>query len=53
MPPPRVTAFTDIENLAAQRVLGHLQFQREGVLRRASFRDGRWCDIAVYGLLRP
>jgi RimJ/RimL family protein N-acetyltransferase len=50
---PCVTAFTDVENLAARRVLEHLQFQREGVLRRITFRDGRWCDIAVYGLLGP
>jgi RimJ/RimL family protein N-acetyltransferase len=36
----------------AQKVLEKLGFQREGVLRRASFRDGCWCDIVVYGILR-
>jgi RimJ/RimL family protein N-acetyltransferase len=51
-PTKRVAACTDAENVPAQRVLERLGFQREGVLRRASFRDGRWCDIAVYSILR-
>ena len=51
-PLERVAAFTDGENKAAQRVLEKVGFQREGVLRRATFRDGRWCDIAIYGILR-
>jgi len=48
----RVSAFTDAENLAAQRVLEASGFRQEGTLRRASFRDGSWRDIAIYGLLR-
>jgi RimJ/RimL family protein N-acetyltransferase len=48
----RVEAFTDVENLPSQRILDKLGFQREGVLRRSNFRDGRWCDLAIYGLLR-
>jgi len=48
----RLGAFTDAENLPAQRLLEKLGFRREGVLRRATFRDGRWCDLAAYGLLR-
>ncbi len=48
----RVSAFTDIENIPAQRVLEKVGFRREGVLRRASFRDGGWRDMALYGLLR-
>jgi RimJ/RimL family protein N-acetyltransferase len=51
-PAERVAAFTDVENVPAQRVLEGLGSQREGVLRRASFRDGHWCDLAVYGILR-
>jgi RimJ/RimL family protein N-acetyltransferase len=51
-PAERIAAFTDVENTPAQRVLEALGFQREGILRRASFRDGRWCDMAAYGLLR-
>lgn len=48
----RVAAFTDVENVPAQRVLEGLGFQREGVLRRASFRDGQWSNVAVYSILR-
>jgi|GEM_PF-660075 len=48
----RIVAFTDIDNLPAQRVMGGAGFQREGVLRRAMFRDGRWRDVAVYGVVR-
>lgn len=51
-PAERVAAFTDTENLPAQRVMEGLGFQREGVLRRAMFRDGEWRDAAVYGILR-
>ena len=28
------------------------RFQCEGCLRRASFRDGLWRDMLIYGLLR-
>lgn len=48
----RVSAFTDSENIPAQKLLEALNFQREGVLRRASFRDGNWRDMVIYGLLR-
>ena len=48
----RISAVTDAENRPAQRLLEALGFRREGVLRRASFRDGQWCDMALYGLVR-
>ncbi len=51
-PVERVGATTDTENEPARRVLERVGFRREGVLRRASFRDGRWHDLACYGLLR-
>ena len=51
-PCERLTAFTDIENVPSQKVLEKLGFQREGILRRVTFRDGRWCDMAMYGLIR-
>jgi aminoglycoside 6'-N-acetyltransferase len=51
-PVARIAALTDEENKPAQRVLEKVGFQREGVLRRATFRDGQWCDITIYGLLR-
>jgi RimJ/RimL family protein N-acetyltransferase len=37
----RVSAITDAENIPAQKVLESLGFQREGMLGRASFRDGQ------------
>jgi RimJ/RimL family protein N-acetyltransferase len=51
-PVERVAAFTDGENKPAQRVMEKSGFQREGVLRRAWFRDGQWRDVAMYGILR-
>ena len=52
LPTNRVMAVTECENVPSQRVLEALGFRREGVLRRAMFRDGRWNDAFVYGLLR-
>jgi diamine N-acetyltransferase len=51
-PAERIAAFTDVENVPAQRVLEASGFEREGLLRRATFRDGLWRDIAIYAILR-
>ncbi len=51
-PTERIAAFTDVENIPAQRVMEGVGFQREGILRQAMFRDGQWCDLAVYSVLR-
>ena len=51
-PTERVSAFTDVGNVPAQRLLESLGFSREGTLRRAMFRGGVWSDAAVYGILR-
>ena len=48
----RIEAGTQPENAAEQRALQKIGFRREGVLRGAEFRDGSWCDIVVFGLLR-
>jgi RimJ/RimL family protein N-acetyltransferase len=48
----RVEAYADVDNGPEQRVLEKLGFRREGVIRSAQFREGRWCDVALYGLLR-
>jgi aminoglycoside 6'-N-acetyltransferase len=48
----RVEASTDMENLAEQRALSKVGFQREGVLRHAQFREGRWHDLVGYAILR-
>ena len=48
----RIAAFTDVENVPARRLLESLGFRMEGVLRRSSFRDGQWRDLASYAVLR-
>jgi RimJ/RimL family protein N-acetyltransferase len=35
-----------------QRALERVGFSREGVLRGYGFRDGKWRDGVIYGLLR-
>lgn len=51
-PVERIIAFTDAENIPAQRVLEKNGFQQEGRLRRTMFRDGQWRDVLIFGLLR-
>ena len=51
-PTERIMAVTSAENIPSQRVLEALGFQREGVLRRAMYRGGRWSDALIYGLIR-
>jgi RimJ/RimL family protein N-acetyltransferase len=51
-PCERIAAFVDVENTPSRRVLEKVGFEQEGTLRRATFRDGRWRDVAVYALLR-
>ena len=48
----RIWAGTEVDNLAEQRALEKCGFRREGLLRGAYFRDGRWRDSLIYGLLR-
>lgn len=48
----RVEASTDITNMAEQRALEKAGFTREGVLRKAQWRNGEWHDLAVYSKLR-
>ncbi|NWJ48618.1 MAG: GNAT family N-acetyltransferase [Chloroflexi bacterium] len=48
----RVEATTDVENLPEQRSLEKAGFTREGVLRKAQWRNGEHRDIVVYSKLR-
>lgn len=48
----RVEASTDVTNLAEQRALEKAGFVREGVLRSAQWRRGRWHDLVVYAVVR-
>lgn len=48
----RVEATTDVTNLPEQRALEKAGFTREGVLRKAQWRNGDWHDMVVYSKLR-
>lgn len=48
----RVEAHTETENLAEQRALEKAGFTREGVVRGAAFRAGRWRDMVAYSVVR-
>jgi RimJ/RimL family protein N-acetyltransferase len=48
----RIWAGTEIENVGEQRALERCGFTQEGRLRGTHFRDGRWGDSFVYGIIR-
>lgn len=48
----RIEATTEITNTGEQRALEKAGFTREGVLRGATFRAGRWHDQIIYSVLR-
>ena len=48
----RVEATTDLLNVAEQRALQRAGFRREGLLRGAQYRDGRWHDVVLYACVR-
>lgn len=48
----RVEAHTETENLAEQRALEKAGFTREGIVRGAAYRAGRWRDMVGYSMLR-
>ena len=48
----RIDANTDVTNVAEQRALEKAGFTREGVLRGAQFRNGRFHDMVIYSILR-
>jgi RimJ/RimL family protein N-acetyltransferase len=49
----RIEAGTDVDNLAEQRALEKAGFIRDGVLRGAQHRAGRWHDLVIYSVVRP
>ena len=48
----RIEASTDITNSAELRALEKAGFTREGVLRKAQWRNGDWHDLVVFSKLR-
>jgi Acetyltransferases, including N-acetylases of ribosomal proteins len=51
-PVERIEATTDVQNIPEQRALAKAGFQREGVLRRAQWRNGSWHDMVLFSILR-
>lgn len=48
----RVQASTDVQNVAEQRALEKAGFSREGRVRSAQWRVGRWHDQYLYAFVR-
>ncbi|CAH8771079.1 GNAT family N-acetyltransferase [Paenibacillus dendritiformis] len=48
----RIEAKIDPENIASERLLLRLGFQKEGVMRQQEFEKGRYVDIAMFSMLR-
>lgn len=50
-PLARIEAETDVDNLAAHKVLTNVGFTREGLLRSYRYHHGRWRDFVMYSIL--
>jgi RimJ/RimL family protein N-acetyltransferase len=48
----RISAGTEVDNIAEQRALEKAGFTREGISRATGWRDGAWRDGVIYSLLR-
>jgi RimJ/RimL family protein N-acetyltransferase len=48
----RIYANTDNDNIASWRVMERLGMRREGLLREAVYKEGKWVDRCIYGMLR-
>ncbi len=48
----RIQAGTSLRNSSSMRVLEKLGFQKEGVLRKSYFVNGKYDDSVIFGLLR-
>lgn len=48
----RIQAIVDVDNEPSERMLRSLRFTKEGVLRGAQWRVGKWHDQHLYSLLR-
>lgn len=48
----RIQAFTELGNMASQRLLDKVGFKREGTIRKSMFIRGEWRDLLLYSILR-
>lgn len=51
-PVVRIEADTDVENIAAQKMLEHCRFCAEGILRKYRFHHGKYHDSYLYSYVR-
>jgi RimJ/RimL family protein N-acetyltransferase len=51
-PVHRISAITEVDNIAEQRVLERCGFRQEGRLRGTHFRAGQWRDSFAYSVVR-
>jgi len=47
-----IQATTDVGNVASQRVLEKAGFQKEGMMRKRAFSNGKWRDLILFSVLR-
>ena len=47
----RIYANTDSDSIASWRVMERLGMRREGLLRGAVYKEGKWIDQCIYGML--
>jgi RimJ/RimL family protein N-acetyltransferase len=48
----RIQATVEVRNVASQKVLEKVGFQREGTIRDIGFERGEWRDYHLYSILR-
>lgn len=48
----RIYCGTSVENIGMQKLAEKIGFKKEGILREALYKNGRYVDIINYGLLR-
>lgn len=48
----RIHAFSFEENIASRRVLEKCGFKLEGIMREGRYKDGRWHNMLIFGLLK-
>lgn len=48
----KITARAHAENEGSNKIWQNLGFEQEGELREQAFREGKFCDVNLYGLLR-
>jgi RimJ/RimL family protein N-acetyltransferase len=48
----RIQAFTDLRNVASQKLLNKVGFKKEGTVRKSMLIRGEWRDLLLYSILR-